>query len=443
MSENTHDTSSKISRRDFLKLAGTTVGTVATGFGLGRLAGAAKEIWQPKVVDLGVEALKNPKGVEITLATSATFLEELALTDRRDPAAPKIEKNLNYCSITTIIGEVLEKRYKEGKPISYQKVSDYQGIPYYLDKLRIAAHDPKNRDTSLIKTGELSSSSYILGYKPDTLSYTIQEKEFFPKKVRTMFYMSDLGLNMSYDFMERDTGFWKRAKDILGEESAVLWGIDSWDDEEFRKAIGYYRAHSEEIDRTVRNYLTDIKGHIERIVTEKHGPVSAGEIFAYCLDRNNGDVGESLADTTLFLKYMARNDTTFSVLDEVKLDPEKSKENEEWFRKNILDEYGRVGSYSNLPHKTYPYKGILSRYANLAYSEVDKDFHLLNQIGKPYHVWNIVMVDTAVPPMIVQLGVAYRQGITFSQQGPIKTAADFRAALELNKLEALSQRYTK
>ena len=425
----------KLSRREFLKLAGVA----GTALAFKPVIDATADIWQPKVVDLGIEVLKNPAAVESILGSSASSLETLALRDRRAEGAPEITTNPSYRSMTEIIGEVLDRRHSEGKPVSYQRVAGYEDLPYYLDKLQKVAHDPANRDRVLTESGEVSASSYVLGYIPGAFeNTTIYSENFFPEDVKSVFEMSHGNPQFSFELIQNESGFLDRTIETLGEKSLILLELNKRDILEYlEQAYVYWHTHGNEIDKIIRTYLQDIKQHIEKLVTQTEAPVSAGEIFSYCLSRNNGSITKSLMDTTLFLKYMARSDTTMDTFFEVKTQPEKARVNEDWFKRNIKDEYGKVGSYSELPHETYPYGGLLSAKPEVADLEVDKDLHLLNQIGKPYHAWNLVVNLTAVPPTIAQIGVAWRQLETFKSQGPIKTAADFRAALELNKLDSL------
>lgn len=398
----------KFTRREALKIFTITLVAAA---GLKRFSDATADIWQPKIVEIGIDSLENPAVIESVLASSASSLEVLALRDRRAEGAPEIEMNPSYKSMAQIIGEVLNQRRTDGKPITYQRVPDYEELPYYLDKVREAAHNPKNRDRSPIKTGQIPANLYFLGYMPGTLTHVMYQKGFFPERVQRIWDMSS-------------TSFFS-LRSLAGIESGFL-------DQIIKKLDVNWQTHqNEEVDKVVKTYLLEIKQHVEKLVDQTENPVSAGKIFSYCMDSNNGSINKSLFDTMSFLKYMARSDISLNNPDE------------DWFKKNILDEYGRVGGYSKLPtHKTYPYRGVLSKFPGLADLEVDKDLHLLNQIGI-YHSWNLAFIRTAVPTTMAQIGVAWRQKETFSAQGSVKTAAIFRAALEANKLDSLFMTYSQ
>lgn len=428
--------SKKFSRKEFLKL----VGLVGAGIVLKPIIDATTDVWQPKIVELGLDVLENPAAMEIIIDSSANSLEELALRDRRAEGSPPIEKNPSYKSLTDIIGEVLDRRRNEGKPITYHRVTGYEKLPYYLDKVRSAAHDPYYRDRSLIESGEVSASSYILGYKPAIVERLLENSDFFPQSVRELYDVSNHILEGSINLAKSGGGFSDRMIEALGEESRILlegdYSIHKNDQQK-----NYLRSHIDQLDQAMRAYLKDIIQHTESLVKQQGSPISSGEIFSYCLDRNMGSIDKSLRDTMVFLKYMCRCDTTLRTFYSIESDLE-AKPNKEWFKQNVLDEYGKIGSYTQLPHDTYSYNGLLSTIPGFADTNIDKDLHLLNQIGKPYHSWNIAMLIIAIPPVMAQVGVALRQFKTFEEQGLVKTAADFRVALQLNKLDALFMQYS-
>lgn len=416
-----------VSRRDFLKYSIPAL--LGAAWGAQKLT---KDIWQPGVVHLGIDALRNPETIETTLQTSASLLEKLALKDGRAESAPVVKLNPFYRPISEIVGEVINAREKAGKPVKFQRVGGYKNYDYYLDKLQESIDDPKNRDRGFIETGELNEKDYLLGYLPGTFTnFYDLEHPIFPSEVSSIWEASNRVFDVSRELLVPGSGIANYVIKQLGPESRELLEFVGGN---------YWTYHKEEVDTVVRSYLLSVKTHIEAQAA-KEGAVSAGVIFGWFLDKNAGDIGSSLLDTMIFLKFMARQDTTIETFDEVKLDPELSKANEEWFKKNILDEYGKVGNYHELPHETFSYKGLLSWSTKLADREVDKDLHLINQIGKPYHAWNIALMPMVVPPSIAQAGVAWRQYDTFPAQGSVKTAADFEAALELDQLQKTLLKY--
>lgn len=398
----------KINPVDFLKLASATI---VSGVFLNYLKTATADIWQPEIIDLGIEILEKPQTIKLALVGSIKFLEESALQDKRAEGAPIIETNPLYKPMIEIIGDVLDKRRKLGKPITYQRVSDFEKLSYYMDKVKLASHDSKNRDRSAIESGQIPAKSYVLGYMPGTLTNIMYQKDFFPENVQRIWDMSSTSFFDLHSLAGIESGFLDQLIEKFGE---------NWQTHE-----------NQEIKVVLNAYFQEIKLHIEKLVEQRGGPVSAGEIFSYCMDKNNGNINKSLFDTMNCLKNWARDDISLN------------NPNENWFKKNILDEYGKVGNYSKLPtHQIYPYNGVLSKLPGLADPDIDEDLHLLNQIGR-YHSWNLAFILTAVPATMAQIGVAWRQEKTFSAQGSVKTAVIFRTALEANKLESLFMEYSK
>lgn len=423
--------SRKFSRREFLKMAGTAGAALALGR---RVADQTSDIWQPKVVELGIDSLENPAVMESILGNSAGFLETLALHDHRVEGAPKIEENPSYKPMAEIIGEVLDLRRSEGKPITYQRIDGYESLPYYQDKLRKVAGNPTNRDKS---PDGSDSRYYILGYNPNILVNLMQGGGLLPKNVSEFQQISANNFGYFLDLVVNGSGFLDRTIEILGEEARINWRLEQFT----TKGMDYLQTHQNEINQIVKTYLQDIKQHVEKFVIQTGAPISAGEIFSYCMERNGGSINKSLMDTMIFLKDMARSDVSLNAFTELTDYQENLKKNEDWFKANIKDEYGKIGNYSKLPHETYPYHGLLSVKPRVANLKVDKDLHLLNQIGKPYHAWNIVVLLSAVPSTITQIGIAQEQYTYFKEHGPAKIASDFRVALELRKLDSLFMMY--
>ena len=145
---------------------------------------------------------------------------------------------------------------------------------------------------------------------------------------------------------------------------------------------------------------------------DSNKPVSASMVLEYFLEKNNGNLAQSVFDTALFLKFMARNN------------PETgsgtSEFNETWIKENIQDEY-QGPSYSN------PSEGE----------------SLINLVGKPYHSWNLVSLLQFFPVELIQAGGVYRQAITFKDQGLGKTRSDLQTLSNLRKIEELLMTFSQ
>ncbi|MEK7526417.1 MAG: hypothetical protein AAB546_02980 [Patescibacteria group bacterium] len=414
--KNNQVASKTVSRRGFLNvLFKGGLGLTA----LGGLAHLSKDIWQPEVVNLGIETLRNPKTIETALSQSASLLETIATKDERAPGAPAISRNPSYRPMGEIISEAIDNYQKKGNRVTFKHVDGYKDTDYYIDRMQEIASDNRNPELGKYDTQSEVVIKKLLGIDPKAFSRAvINDPNFFPPGVSEIWNSSIYYFSSTTEIIIPGSGFEER----INEESQIDNGIST--------------------EEVILGYIQDIRKHVELLVTNGGQPISAGEIFEYCLNRDEGSIDMSLRDTMIFLKYMARNDISLTSLDPTTfLSLGKSQENEDWFKENILDEYGKVGNYQTLPHETYPYNGLLSKYESVANTSVDKDLHLLNQIGKPYHAWNLALLTVAMPPPIAQMGLAWHAGLLFSEHGPVKIAADFRAALELKDISAKFVQY--
>src|SRR3989344_4192089 len=165
------------------------------------------------------------------------------------------------------------------------------------------------------------------------------------------------------------------------------------------------------VDKSIKTEIQDAKEYVENFRKDNANPVSAAEILEYFLKRNNGNLAQSVFDTTLFLKFMARNNP--------KTGGGTSEFNETWIKENIKDEY-QGPSYVTSP----------------------KGESLINLVGKPYHSWNLVSLLQFFPVELIQAGGIYRQAITFKDQGLGKTRSDLQTLSNLREIEKLMVTYS-
>ena len=202
-----------------------------------------------------------------------------------------------------------------------------------------------------------------------------------------------------------------------------IFSLQSGLDERFRERhpelihkSGMYLKNTklaELMEEEGRKEITEVIQKVEIKSKELNQPVSTSFILGHFLEKNKGNIGQSIYDTTLFLKFMARNkpdDGTFSA----------TVENVNWYDRNIKDEYQG-------PVFTNPPAGERA----------------INLIGKPYHSWNLAALLQFVPVEVVRIGGVRRQIVTFSEQGMGKTRADIQTLKDLRKIEQLLLSYSK
>jgi len=275
MSDNLSNTEGdRFTRRDFLHLL--AVGGLGAAYGAAR---ATRDIWQPGIVHLGIDALRNPETIERTLLASTTVLERIAINDHRAEGAPEVTKNTSYRPLSEIVGEVIDTKKKSGKPVKFQRIHGYEEANYYIDRVRESIDDPENRRRDFIETGEISEKSYVLGYLPGTFTSSVMglTHPIFPEAAVPIWESSQNTFNFSVDLVVPGSGIAKYVIDALGEESKILI-TDKYSE--------WWKYHVDEIDNAVKNYLVGIRTYVENEVAVNGKPVSAGVIFDYCLDEN-------------------------------------------------------------------------------------------------------------------------------------------------------------
>lgn len=402
-------------RRKFLKLSAAVAGGAI-------LWPWMKDKGEQTVGGLGLEMLKNPEMFDTFIGAMAGSLEDISLKDDRDPNAPKINLNGNFRSPLQLVTDaVSEYRQKYNKQVRFTRIPEFKDDKYYLEILEKAAKAPESRK---INSGDKS----LLGYNLSVLAYKIPEQSF-PLEVKQIWSWSDGAITGFEGCLSPRSGFYDRAVREIEDLHILL--LDSRDP----KRIEFIDKYSDKIDSVVKQDLHKIKESVEQLVTaNRNRPISASRVLEFILGENYGDLAKSLRDAAIFFKFMARND--FLTGRFVGNSPD-SEVNQEWISNHILDQYGKVGSYHELDNRQYKYFGkmtSLPRDWNMADS-IDQDLSRVNQDGKIPHTWNILSLPDVLPPTAIKLGVIDRQFRTFATQGPVKTAADFRALLELNAIE--------
>jgi hypothetical protein len=160
------------------------------------------------------------------------------------------------------------------------------------------------------------------------------------------------------------------------------------------------------MDKDGQKELLATKLYVESKVKEEGEAVSSSILLDYFLEKNSGNLPQSIFDVALFLKMAARTDLntgTFTA----------DNKNIWWYQKNIKDEF-QGPSYNHTP----------------------KDESAINLIGKPYHSWNLVALLYYLPANVVRAGGIYRQLTNFSAQGLGKTRADLQTLSDLREIES-------
>ncbi|MEK7166163.1 MAG: hypothetical protein AAB874_05150 [Patescibacteria group bacterium] len=170
---------------------------------------------------------------------------------------------------------------------------------------------------------------------------------------------------------------------------------------------------------------------------------SAADAVYYFLNKNYGNVYESILDTFITLKAWARNVGT-----DWKHYPAHIKSDEDSELKvmcdrllMLKDEYSVYGNYHGL--MTPDGQPIMGEYESSRFKH--PDVSIMNRIS-PYHMWTEAALCLAFPSLFVKDIIIARIGVlreSFIDTGNIKAASDLRVARELDGFESYLVRFSK
>jgi len=347
-----------ISRRQFLKLAGLSLAAATLPEGLQRL------------IALGIGKGLTTPGVTDELVHKTHQLSEQVANS----------ENPYYRPITEIIAEATGNfTAKTGNKVTYTRSPSYRDKYYYAGAIQ-----------------EIANAS-LLPTLPSDAIHQLTRK--FPSEAFFAYVSSDTPFGQFANLITSGSGFEARFK----ANHPQHYGEDG--------RIKDYDNYFPSVDKSIKTEIQDAKEYVENFRKDNANPVSAAEILEYFLKRNNGNLAQSVFDTTLFLKFMARNNP--------KTGGGTSEFNETWIKENIKDEY-QGPSYVTSP----------------------KGESLINLVGKPYHSWNLVSLLQFFPVELIQAGGIYRQAITFKDQGLGKTRSDLQTLSNLREIEKLMVTYS-
>ncbi len=349
----------KLSRRKFLRIASFAIGVPIFSEAIER------------VMYLGLKlGFINPD-VTDTLTKQALDFTEKEVTSKNEmfrPMAKIIEEGIQ-----------LYRNRPSSKPVIYTRSSAFRDANYYADIMTIIAN------------------SSILPTPPDDAIE--QLKNAFPPEAFYAYVSSNTRFGSFSEIYADGSGFEMRIKRIhpeLFDQAGKILDYDT-----------YFLVLNSEGKKEIEM----IQKFIEELVCKRNAPISASEVLAFFLERNEGQLAHSIYDTAIFLKFISRNDFNDGKNN-------LSDRNTMWMTAHIKDEY-HGPSY------------ILSN---------DKK-EQLNLIGKPYHSWNLVAMLEFFPTELIRVSGIYRQIITLKDQGLAKSRADMQTLYDMRMIEACLLEY--
>ncbi|KKS32246.1 MAG: hypothetical protein UU93_C0008G0008 [Candidatus Amesbacteria bacterium GW2011_GWA2_42_12] len=131
-------------------------------------------------------------------------------------------------------------------------------------------------------------------------------------------------------------------------------------------------------DDSFNNYKLERKYQQAKVWIETNSPnspMSSASILSHFIEQNSGNLSLSLDDLSGFLRWIARSTGSDSYI---------------WMRNHIADEFSPNVSFNSFPSsEEYPYTGPFGSKISLN-GQLNYDYSLLKQVGKPYHSAHIV-----------------------------------------------------
>ncbi|MCA9379832.1 hypothetical protein KC675_01490 [Candidatus Dojkabacteria bacterium] len=349
------------------------------------------------------EKRQNPFRKDILRVLLLVFLSSLVLRETQNRAASVItnpivnsfmidsslataelfssEENPNYRPMVDIVRQGISEFEAQGGKVSYEKSEDYRDIDYYEDAL----------DESIDTDG--------LPLKPGVVKDSFMSK--IPYEANLAYLQGEYIATGGFkDFFPPGSGFYNRLikshPDLLNSQSQIS-DFDKFF--ELTETAGYFE-------------MSEMKEYIESVrVQNGEQPVSSSKVLGKFLEKNEGNLRESIYDTALFFKFMARNDKNTG-----RFRPTQS--NVDWYKENILDEF-QGPSY------------------------MDPEGDTLNLIGKVYHSWTLTSLVSYFPIEIVGAGGLYQQLGSLGEQGIDKTLSDLQTLAGIQDIDNLLETYKK
>jgi hypothetical protein len=335
---------------------------------------------------------------QLFLQFGITIVRALNLQEQRDYSKEGIhvDKNENYQPISNLLQQGIERFRSEHPevPVSWAQNPDHMS---FSDIYSLLVQKLSSDDIKL-----LSSFTYNPeARKQLTLSTT---------------YWEVILLSRKFQFRN----------DTLSE--FLIKKLPGTAQERLKKAA----LHGEylPVNRTQSASIVD---QIEQKVEKTGKPCGLADVIPLALELTNGNLGAALAWLTTFYKQLARG----SILNE--------KNVEQWFKKYIQDEFSPTLSFNDLKegleHKRRKIslfekiaKGFTGENVSDIYSQ-NMNLNLTNQIGKPYHVIDMMSLLNTFSPELITFFVGGEYAQYAVSHGSNKLLADMLVLKELKKIQ--------
>lgn len=338
----------RLSRRDFLKLAGVALGAVTAHEALRLIPDKEGNI--PAASDMSTALMR---------AWRATENKESQLIERQILQETGTEKNDFYTPYLNVIKTGVEKFQNEHPD---KRVKWYKSDQYLNDKdvIKYLAEPIKSGESSLVPEKFINKPLF------EILWSSSKDKHLLVEVFRIF-----------YNRLPNKT------QDVINTANTKMVAIPG---------TRLYKEHYPKFgnvfnDKDIINYYESIKYDLNELSNPEFEdkPLSMSDLTSYFLDKNNGDLVASLGDTAGFLKYMLRF-RSFSAEnpDQVQI---------EWVQNHILDQVNESFSLNTISSP------------DLLSSEVSD--YVSSIWGLVYHVPHIVDLLCYISPEVIRSAVLF------------------------------------
>lgn len=406
----------KLTRRDFLKLAG--VGFLAT-------AGVSVQHNWPRINkfwDEGGGAMLTGRVEDLDQITSEVpkQLENLTI-----PTENEWFKNADDILVDglSLYKEWMSNDSSLPKP-HYEQAENYVEAPSMAYKLSSKI----TQSPELLKDGPLGIFGYLVDASTDLdIPYSM------------IFHGSGSGITSIQQLIEIDPGT-QLVKDIRQSMKEKFGDdFDIWSACRYGPLTEEQRAHFTDI---FKEWYSGAMEYVQAARNKSSEPISTNVLFAYFLHKNHGDILSSTWDTSTWLKILVRNDPD----NNLKRDPTYDRAalacflfkdefsptvSANWVIDNV-DENDQLLNYVEDPNAYFQYK----------------DYMPPNRAGGFYHAWNIMALCMSMTPFLAKRMVAVQtnpslgdDGYRWTEYGKVKSKADMLVADQAEEIDRIVHRY--
>jgi len=181
---------------------------------------------------------------------------------------------------------------------------------------------------------------------------------------------------------------------------------------------------------------------LEKIASDKGTLLNRTDLLKYFLKTNSNDLNAAINAAAFFLRSwtrpMAKKDQDYEALE---------LERAQWMQKFILDENSQFQPYNHIEQVTHSgpshpktkslFEKIITKLTNRSVPDFDPRYHLVNQVGLPYHQFFLVSLLQTLTPEAIMLLTAVEHLKYGEAHGSNKISADFLMLKDLKQIDRL------